>query len=184
MWKLLNRDHSHIARGQWVNDDATKDQWNFFNCSHAEPRAFWLNNTITAQVLTPWIVTYKHRQIHDVSGPSSCIMMKSSNRNLFHVTGPLCGEFTGHRWIPCTKASDAELWCFSLICTGTNSYANNQDTSDVKCHWAPYDITVMVQYGGTWSILKHSPKFDMYNSAQVIIKDDTKKDHRLLWVFN
>ena len=22
------------------------------------------------------------------------------------------GEFTGHRWIPRTKASDAELWCF------------------------------------------------------------------------
>ena len=31
---------------------------------------------------------------------------------LFRVTGPLCGEFTGHRWIPFTKASDAELWCF------------------------------------------------------------------------
>ena len=30
----------------------------------------------------------------------------------FRVTGPLCGEFTGQRWIPCTKASDAELWCF------------------------------------------------------------------------
>ena len=28
------------------------------------------------------------------------------------VTGPLCGEFTGHQWIPLTKASDAELWCF------------------------------------------------------------------------
>ena len=25
---------------------------------------------------------------------------------------PLCGEFTGPRWIPRTKASDAELWCF------------------------------------------------------------------------
>ena len=25
---------------------------------------------------------------------------------------PLCGEFTGPRWIPGTKASDAELWCF------------------------------------------------------------------------
>ena len=24
----------------------------------------------------------------------------------------LCGEFTGPRWIPHTKASDAELWCF------------------------------------------------------------------------
>ena len=41
-----------------------------------------------------------------------CIMMTSSNGNIFRVTGPLCGEFTGHRWIPLTKASDAELWCF------------------------------------------------------------------------
>ena len=39
-------------------------------------------------------------------------MMTSSNRNIFRVTGPLCGELTGHRWIPLTKASDAELWCF------------------------------------------------------------------------
>ena len=40
------------------------------------------------------------------------IMMTSSNGNIFHVTGHLCGEFTGHRWIPRTKASDTELWCF------------------------------------------------------------------------
>ena len=39
-------------------------------------------------------------------------MMTSSNGNISHVTGHLCGEFTGHRWIPRTKASDAELWCF------------------------------------------------------------------------
>ena len=30
----------------------------------------------------------------------------------FRVSGPLLGEFTGHRRIPLTKASDAELWCF------------------------------------------------------------------------
>ena len=35
-------------------------------------------------------------------------MMTSSNGNIFRVTGPLCGEFTGHRWIPHTKASDVE----------------------------------------------------------------------------
>ena len=40
------------------------------------------------------------------------IMMTSSNGNIVRVTGPLCGEFTGHRWIPRTKANDAELWCF------------------------------------------------------------------------
>ena len=28
----------------------------------------------------------------------------------FRVTGLLCGEFTGHRWIPRSKASDAELF--------------------------------------------------------------------------
>ena len=39
-------------------------------------------------------------------------MMTSSNGNIFRVTGHLSGEFTGPRWIPGTKASDAELWCF------------------------------------------------------------------------
>ena len=40
------------------------------------------------------------------------IMMTLSNGNIFRVTGPLCGEFTGHWWIPRTKASDAEFWYF------------------------------------------------------------------------
>ena len=40
------------------------------------------------------------------------IMMTLSNGNIFGVTGALYGELTGHRWIPLTKASDAELWCF------------------------------------------------------------------------
>ena len=41
-------------------------------------------------------------------------MMTSSNGNIFRVTGPLCGDFTGQRWISLTKASDAQLWCFLL----------------------------------------------------------------------
>ena len=40
------------------------------------------------------------------------VMMTSSNGKIFRVTGHLCGEFTGPRWIPRTKASDAKLWCF------------------------------------------------------------------------
>ena len=35
-------------------------------------------------------------------------MMASSNGNIFRVTDPLWGESTGHRWIPITKANDAE----------------------------------------------------------------------------
>ena len=41
-------------------------------------------------------------------------MITSSNWNIFRVTGHLWGESTGHRWIPLTKASSAELWCFLL----------------------------------------------------------------------
>ena len=39
------------------------------------------------------------------------VIMTSSNGNIFHITGPLWGESTGHGWIPFTKASDAELCC-------------------------------------------------------------------------
>ena len=47
---------------------------------------------------------------------SQSYMMASLNGNIFHVIGHLCGEFTSPRWIPRTKASDAEFWCF-LWCT-------------------------------------------------------------------
>ena len=43
-------------------------------------------------------------------------MTTSSNGNIFRVTGPLCGEFTGHRWIPVTKGQWRGALMFSLIC--------------------------------------------------------------------
>ena len=74
-------------------------------------------------------------------------MMTSSNGS---ITGPLYEEFTGRRWIPLTKASDAELWCFlwsalmfSLIYAWTNGWVNNRDPGDLKCHRTYYDVTVM-----------------------------------------
>ena len=42
-------------------------------------------------------------------------MMTSSYGNIFRVTGPLCGEFIGHWWIPQSKGSGAELWCFFYL---------------------------------------------------------------------
>ena len=43
-------------------------------------------------------------------------MMTSSNGNIFCVTGPLCGEFSGQWWIPLTKASDANFDVFFHLC--------------------------------------------------------------------
>ena len=70
-------------------------------------------------------------------------MMTSSNGNIFHVTGPLCGELTGHRWIPLTKASDAELWCFLWSAPWINGWVNNREAGDLRCHRAHYDVIVM-----------------------------------------
>ena len=39
-------------------------------------------------------------------------MMTSSNGRFFRVTGPLCGEFTGHRWISLIKGQYCGLWYF------------------------------------------------------------------------
>ena len=64
--------------------------------------SWWTNNPIQCWWSeTPWC-----------SCDNTVVMMTSSNGNIFRVTGHLCGEFTGPRWIPRTKASDAELWCF------------------------------------------------------------------------
>ena len=60
-----------------------------------------------------------------------------------HLCGKhLCGELTGPRWIPHTKASDAELWC-SLICVWINDWVNNGETGDLRRYRAHYDVIVM-----------------------------------------
>ena len=66
------------------------------------------------------------------------LMMTSSNGNIFRVTGPLCGEFTGPRWIPRMKASDAELWCFLWSAPWINGCLNNGEAGE-----SHYDVTVM-----------------------------------------
>ena len=73
-------------------------------------------------------------------------MMTSSNGNIFRVTVPLCGEFTGHRWIPLTKASDAELWCFLWSGHWINICVNNRETDDLRRHRAHYDVIVMAAF--------------------------------------
>ena len=67
-------------------------------------------------------------------------MMMSSNGNIFRVTGPFCGEFTGHRRIPLTKASDAELWCFLWSAPWINGWVNNRVTGDLSRYRDHYNV--------------------------------------------
>ena len=70
------------------------------------------------------------------------IMKTSSYGNISRVTGSLWGKFTGQRWIPLNKASDAELWGI-FVCAWTNDWVNNRDPGDSRRHRAHHDFTVM-----------------------------------------
>ena len=74
---------------------------------------------------------------------STKCMMTSLNRNIFRVTGHLCGEFTGDRWIPRTKASDSELWCFLRSAPWINGWVNNREAGDLRRHCTHYDVILM-----------------------------------------
>ena len=65
---------------------------------------------VAPYIETYWIVIYRDPMHFDIK--CNITMMTSSNGSIFRVTGHLCREFTGPRWIPHTKASDAGLWCF------------------------------------------------------------------------
>ena len=60
-------------------------------------------------------------------------MVTSSNGNIFRVTGPLCGEFTGHRLIHRSRVNfpHKDQWhralMFSLLCAWwMNGWVNNR----------------------------------------------------------
>ena len=105
-----------------------------------------------------YTVKHAHSRFHySCAGKVREYMMTSSNGNIFCVTGHLCGEFTGPRWIPHTKTSDAELWCFSLICVWINGWVNTRGAGDLRRYRAHYDVIVMtnsqpqyIHLGGCW----------------------------------
>ena len=60
---------------------------------------------------------------------------------IFRVTGPLSGEFTGHRWIP----RKGPLM-FSLICAWIDGWVNNHEAGNLRRHRAYYDVIVMCAF--------------------------------------
>ena len=60
-----------------------------------------------------WIYPAYYKQAITLSLYCQAPMLFNNHLHIFRVNGPLrCGEFTSHRWIPATKACDAELWYF------------------------------------------------------------------------
>ena len=71
-------------------------------------------------------------------------MMTSSNENIFRVTGPLCGEFTGTGEFPAQRPVTRSFRMFSLICVWVNGWVNNREAGDLRRYRAHYDVTLIV----------------------------------------
>ena len=70
-------------------------------------------------------------------------MMTSSNGHIFRVTGLLCGEFTGPRWV-LRKGQWRRAVMFPLIYVWIHGCANNREAGDLTRHRTHYDVTVMI----------------------------------------
>ena len=68
------------------------------------------------------------------------------------------------RWIPRTKASDAELWCFFFICAWINDWVNIREAGDFRRHRGHYDVNVMWSASTSWPI---PPEKHMLNDLVV-----------------
>ena len=93
-----------------------------------------------------WYILCGHNKILELcgmqNGISMATMMTSSNGNIFRVTGPLCGEFTGPGEFPTQRPV---TWSFdvSLIRVWINGWVNNRDAGDLRRHLGHYDVSVM-----------------------------------------
>ena len=90
-----NKHRSLISSSSPRETYSTSVLWRHTNARHRHCYVLLTNRSCKLKVAQSWY-----------------FMMTSSNGYIFRVTGHLCGEFTVPRWIPHTKASDSELWCF------------------------------------------------------------------------
>ena len=64
------------------------------------------------------------------------IMMVSCHRNTSHITGPLWGESTSHRWIPLTKGRWCRAFILYILLAPTSCWTNWLVAGDLGYHEA------------------------------------------------
>ena len=100
--KDQHKDHHSIINTKWLWDHLiflmgihTLVRWHHFieTAPSIAKKMQWMSMNNNSNTAADRCVKIPH---------CSTYMMTSSNGNIFHVTGPLCVEFTGHGWIPRT----------------------------------------------------------------------------------
>ena len=89
--------------------------WQYYWLTNFVPFATFLHSTLNARCCAGQM-HYNDVMINTMASQITSLnrlckaQIKENMKSPRHC--PLCGEFAGHRWIPHTKASDTELWCF------------------------------------------------------------------------
>ena len=85
--------------------------------------------------------------------------MMSSNGNIFRITGHLCREFPGPRWIFFHKGQWHGALMFSLICAWIYDWVNNRKAGDLRRYRAHHDNIVMKM------MCTHNDKFSQWKTC-------------------
>ena len=125
--------YQKFGRSQWVQVEIRKSCWYCIIWIKVKPclqqinRWYFLRHNVT--------ITLRFKIIHD-----DVIKWKHFPRYWPFVRG-----IHWSRWIPRTKASDAELWAlmFSLIYVWINGWVNNSEADDLRRYRGHYDVNVM-----------------------------------------
>ena len=99
-------------------------------------------------------------------------MKISSDGSFFRITGPFCGEFTSHRWIPLTRASNADF-DVSLMWVCISCWTNGRMTCDLRLHDVHVTSSCITEPTNSpvlWDIVIYSfISLNMYRQAGIIL---------------
>ena len=86
---------------------------------------FWITDTV---LLTDWYINDRHFP---------------EDRHFYMHFRELALCAGNHRWIPLTKARDAELWCFPWSTPWINGWVNNGEADDLRRLRGHHDVIGM-----------------------------------------
>ena len=85
-----------------------------------------------------------NKQRNPMAIPSPCRLSwwRHQMENIFRITGHLCGELTGNRWIPAQRPVTRSFDVF-LICARLNDWVKNHEAGDMRRYRVHHDVIVM-----------------------------------------
>ena len=90
-------------------------------------------------------IGYYHAFSSVIATSHNLSMMTSSNANIFRVTGPLCGEFTGPGEFPTPRpvTRSFDVFVDQRLNKRLSELVNNREAGDLRRHRGHYDVIVM-----------------------------------------